>query len=121
MLRIRKRMNRPKKKMQDGPAVARLLELKRKARQALAGESNDAEHDALYELKGALGGLTPDVRRMEEALKLCLEFLHTGEIQPAGERHPYLLWLTAVSSGQSALGQRLRKGADGTLRWSRIQ
>jgi len=65
--------------------------------------------------------LTPDVRRMEEALKLCVEFLQTGEIQPAGERHPYSLWFAAVSSGQLALGQQLRKGENGTLRWRRIQ
>lgn len=110
-------MNRPKKKMQDGRVVARLLDLECKARHALAGNSNDAEHDTLYEFNEALGGLTPDVRRMEKALKLCLEFLQTGEIQPKGERHPYSLWLAAVSNGQLALGQRLKKGEDGTLRW----
>jgi hypothetical protein len=115
------RMNRPKKKMQDGQVVARLLELKTKTHRALAGDSNDAEHDALYDVEEALGGLTPDVRRMEDALNLCVEFLQTGEIQPAGERHPYSLWFAAVSSGQLALGQQLRKGEDGKLRWRRIQ
>ena len=110
-------MNRPKKKTQDGRVVARLLELKSKARQALAGDSNDTEHDALYDVNEALAGVTPDVRRMEKALKLCVEFLQSGEIQRGGERHPYSLWFTALSSGQLALGQRLRKGEDGTLRW----
>ena len=114
-------MNKPKKKTPDGPVVARLLELKRGARRALGGDSNDAEHDALYDVKEALVGLTPDVRRMEKALKLCLEFLQTGEIQPRGDRHPYSLWAAAVSSGHTALGQRLRKGEDGILRWRRIQ
>jgi len=114
-------VNKPKRKAQDGPVVTRLLELKRRARQALAGDSNDAEHDALYEVKDALVGLTPDVRRMEKALKLCVEFLHTGEIQPKGERHSYSLWAAAVSSGQLALGQRLRKSEDGMLRWRPIQ
>ena len=57
-------MNKPKKKTQDGPVVAQLLELKTRARQALAGNSNDAEHDALYEIEGALVGLIADVRRM---------------------------------------------------------
>jgi hypothetical protein len=109
------------KMTQDGPALARLLELKTKTHRALSGDSNDAEHDALYEVKEALVGLTPDVRRMEKALKLCLEFLQTGEIQPRGERHPYSLWAAAVSSGHMALGQRLRKGEDGILRWRRIQ
>ena len=112
-------MNRTKK-TQGGPVVARLLELKTKARRALAGDSNDAEHDALYEVNEALAGLTPDVRRMEKALKLCVEFLQSGEIQPEGERHPYSLWFADVSSGQLALGQRLRKRDDGTLRWRRI-
>jgi len=96
------------KMTQDGPALARLLELKTKTHRALSGDSNDAEHDALYEVKEALVGLTPDVRRMEKALKLCLEFLQTGEIQPRGERHPYSLWAAAVSSGHMALGQRLK-------------
>lgn len=114
-------MNRPKKKTQDGPVVTRLLELKTKTHRALAGDSNDAEHDALYEVEEALVGLTPDVRRMEEALKLCVEFLQTGEIQRAGERHPYSHWAAAVSRGQLALGQRLRKGEDGILRWIPIQ
>ena len=114
-------MNKPKKKTSDGPVVTRLLELRTRARQALAGDSNDAEQDALYEVKEALVGLTPDARRMQKALKLCLEFLQTGEIQPRGERHPYSLWAAAVSSGQMALGQRLRKGEDGILRWKRIQ
>ena len=62
-------MNRPKKKTQDGPVVARLLELKAKTHRALAGDSNDAEHDALYEVEEALPGLTADVRRMVKALK----------------------------------------------------
>lgn len=66
-------MNRSKKKMQDGPVLARLLELKRKTRHALAGDSNDAEYDTLYEVKEALGSITPDVRRMEDALKLCVK------------------------------------------------
>ena len=109
-----------KKRTVHGPVVARLLELKSKAHQALAGGSNDAEHDALYEFKETLAGLTPDVRRMEKALKLCIEFLQSGEIQPGGERHPYSLWFAAVSSGQLALGQRLRTGEDGILRWRRI-
>jgi hypothetical protein len=114
-------MNRPKKKTQDGPIVARLLELKTRTHRALAGDSNDVEHDSLYEVEEELVGLTPDVRRMEEALKLCVEFLQTGEIQPKGERHPYSLWVAAVSRGQMALGQRLRKGEDGILRWRQIQ
>jgi hypothetical protein len=116
----RRRVNQPKRKTQDGPAVARLMELKRRARHALAGDSNDAEHDALHEVEEALVDLTPDVRRLEDALKLCVEFLQTGEIQPAGECHPHSLWFAAVSSGQLALGQRLRKGKNGTLRWSRV-
>jgi len=114
-------VNKPKKKTQEGPVLARLLELKGRARQALAVDSNDAEHDALYEVEEALVGLTPDVRRMEDALKLCVEFLQTGEIQPTGERHPYSLWAAAVSRGQLALGQRLRKGEDEMLRRRRIQ
>jgi hypothetical protein len=114
-------VNRSEQKTQDGPIVARLLELKAKAHRALAGDSNDAEHDALYEVEEALVGLTPDVSRMVEALKLCVEFLQTGEIQPSGERHPYSHWAAAVSSGQLALGQRLRKGEDGMLVWRRIQ
>ncbi len=115
-------MSKPvvKKRTVRGPIVARLLELKSKAHHALAGDSNDAERDALYEVNEALAGLTPGVRRMEKALKLCVEFLQSGEIQPAGERHPHSLWFAAVSSGQAALGQRLRKGEDGTLRWRRI-
>ena len=113
-------MSKPKGKTQDGPLVARLLGLNDRARQALAGDSNDAEHDALYEVEEGLVSLTPDVRRMEDALKLCVEFLQTGEIQPAGECHPHSLWFAAVSSGQLALGQRLRKGKNGTLRWSRV-
>ena len=114
-------MNKPKKKTKDGPVVAQLLELKTTARQALAANSNDAEHDALYEIEEALVGLTPDVRRMEKALKQCLEFLQSGEIQPKGERHPYSLWSAAVSSGQLALGQRLRKGKHGMLHWRPIK
>ena len=114
-------MNKAKKKTQDGPVLARLLELKSKARQALAGDSNDAEHDALYEVNEGLVGLTPDVRRMETALKLCVEFLQTGEIQPRGERHSCSLWFAAVSSGQLALGQQLRKGENGILNWRQIQ
>jgi hypothetical protein len=114
-------MNKPREKTQDDRVVARLLELKSIARRALVGDSNDSEHDALHEVEEALVGLTPDVRRMAEALKLCVEFLQTGEIQRRGERHPYSLWGAAVSSGQLALGQRLRKGEDGTLRWRRIQ
>jgi hypothetical protein len=66
----RRRVNKPKKKKQDGPVVAQLLELKTRAHEALAGSSNDAEHDALYEIEGALAGLTADVRRMVKALKL---------------------------------------------------
>jgi hypothetical protein len=116
----RKHVNRPKK-TQDGIVVARLLELKSKAHLALRGDSNDAEHDALFELEEALVGLTPVVYRMEQALRLCLEFLQTGEIQPAGERHPYSLWAAAVKSGQLALGQRLKRGKDGKLHWKRIQ
>jgi hypothetical protein len=114
-------MKKLKKNTQDGPVVARLLELKSTARRALASDSNDVEHDALFDVKEGLVGLTPDVLRMEEALKLCVEFLQTGEIQPKGERHPYSLWAAAVSSGQLALGQRLRKDKDGMLRWRRIQ
>jgi hypothetical protein len=86
----------------------------------LAGDSNDAEHDALFDVEEGLVGLTPEVRRMEKALKLCVEFLQTGEIQLKGERHHFSLWAAAVSSGQLALGQRLRKGEDGMLRWRRI-
>lgn len=114
-------MNKPREKTQDDPVVAQLLELKSIARQALTGDSNDAEHDALHEVEEALVGLTPDVRRMAEALKLCVEFLQRGEIQPRGERHLYSLWAAAVSSGQLALGQRLRKGEGGVLRWRRVQ
>lgn len=65
-----RRVNKPKKKTQDGPVVTRLLELKTMAHGALAGNSNDAEHDALYEIEGALAGLTADVRRMVKASKL---------------------------------------------------
>jgi hypothetical protein len=64
-----KRKSRTKKKRQDGPVVARLLELRRTARQALAGDSNDAEHDVLYEIEGSLESLTADVRRLVNALK----------------------------------------------------
>lgn len=117
----RRRVNKSKKESRDGPVLTRLLELKSRARRALAGDSNDAEHDALYEVENLLAGLTPDVRRMENALKLCVEFLQTGELQPAGERHPYSLWAAAVSGGQLALGQRLRRGEDGSLRWRRFQ
>jgi hypothetical protein len=97
------------------------LELKTKVHQALGGDSNDAEHDALYEVEEALAGLTPDVGGMVEALKMCVEFLQTGEIQPTGDRHPHSLWAAAVSSGQLALGQRLRKGEGGRMVWRRIQ
>jgi hypothetical protein len=114
-------MIRAHKKTQDGAVVARLLELKSTAREALAGNSNDAEHDALYEVEKALVGITPDVRRMVEALRLCVEFLQMGEIQSAGERHPYSLWAAAISAGQLALGQRLTRGEDGILRWRRIR
>ena len=114
-------MNKPKKKTQNGPVVARLVELKSRACQALAGDSNDAEHDALYEVEEALVSLTPDVRRMVQALKLCLKFLQVREIEPTRKGHPYLLWATAVSSGRLALGQRLRKGQDGMSRWRQIQ
>ena len=114
-------MNKPKKRTQYSPVVARLVELKSRARQALAGDSNDAEHDALYEVQESLVGLTPEVRRMVKALKLCVKLLQTGEIQPTGKSHPYSLWATAVSSGRLALGERLRKGQDGMLRWRRIQ
>jgi len=84
-------------------------------------DSIQSDLEEWRKVKEALVGLTPDVRRMEKALKLCLEFLQTGEIQPRGERHPYSLWAAAVSSGHMALGQRLRKGEDGILRWRRIQ
>lgn len=116
-------MSKPvvKKRTVRGPIMARLFELKSKARQALASDSNDAEHDALFEVMEELVSLTPDVRRMKAALKLCVEFLQTGKIQPRGERHPYSLWFAAVSSGQEALGQRLGAGEDGVLRWRRIQ
>ena len=63
-------MNKPKKKTQDDPVVAQLLQLKTRAHVALAGNSNDAEHDALYEIEGALAGLNTDVRRMVHASKL---------------------------------------------------
>jgi hypothetical protein len=114
-------VNKSRKKSRDGPVLTRLLGLRSRARRALAGDSSDAEHDALYEVENVLVGLTPDVRRIENALKLCVEFLQTGELQPAGERHPYSLWFAAVSSGQLALGQRLRKGEGGSLRWRRFQ
>lgn len=68
-----------------------------------------------------MGDTVKDVMRPEPALKLCVKFLQKGEIQPNGERHPYLLWNAPVSSGQLALGQRLKKGKDGKLRWKRIQ
>jgi hypothetical protein len=103
-------VNNPKRKnTQDGPVVARLLELKSIARQALAGDSNDAEYEALYDIKEALVSLTPDVRRMELALKLCVEFLQTGEIQ------------AAIRRSERVLGQRLKKAKDGMLVWTQIQ
>ena len=59
-------MNRPRRKRQDGAVVTRLLKLKSQARLALAGDSNDTEHDALYEVKNGLGGpgggRPPDVK-----------------------------------------------------------
>lgn len=113
-------MNKPKKRTHYSPVVARLVELKSRARQALAGDSNDAEHDALYEVQESLVGLTPDVRRMVKALNLCVKFLQTGEIEPTGKDHPYSLWATAVSSGRLALGQRLRNGEDTMLRRRRF-
>jgi len=99
-------VTKPKKQKQAqvGPVLAQLLELKSKAHHALDSDSNDAEHDALYEVKEALVALTPNVRKMEKALKLCIEFLQTGEIQPRGERHPYSLWAAAV------LGDHLKTG-----------
>lgn len=96
------------------------MEVKSKARQALAGDSNDAEHDALFEAEEALVRLTPDVRRMQEALKLCVEFLQTGEVEPTGKRRAYSLWAAAVSSGRLALGHRLTKGEEMMLRRRRF-
>jgi hypothetical protein len=96
------------------------LELKSRARQALAGDSNDAEHDALYDVEEALVRLAPDVRRMEEALKLCVEFLQTGEVEPTGKHRAYSLWAAAVSSGRLAVGRRLRKGEEIMLRRRRF-
>ena len=61
------------------------------------------------------------VRRLRRGLRMCLEFLHTGEIQPRGERHPFSLWYCAVTEGQAALGERLKLGEDGKLRWQRIR
>ena len=61
-------MNKPKK-TQVRPAGRRLLGLKSRARQALAGESNDAEHDALYDFEEALVSLTADVRRMLRSIQ----------------------------------------------------
>ena len=114
-------MHRPRKKPHNGPVQVRLVELRTKARRALASDSNVTQHEALSQVEEALGGLTPDVNRVIKALKLCVEFLQTGEIQPGGERHPYSLWATAVTKGQLALGQRLRKGEKGKFRWRRIQ
>ena len=62
-----------------------------------------------------------NVRQLERALRLCVEFLHTGEIQANGERHPFSLWYAAVCNGQLALGRRLKEGEDGKLRWRPIQ
>ena len=103
-------MNRARRKRQDGAVVARLLKLKSQAHRALAGDSNDAEHDALYEVKEGLGGLASDVRRMEDALKLCVEFLQNGKTRPRGDRRAHFLWVTAVSSTQSAPGRQRTKG-----------
>ena len=97
-------MNKPKKKMQDRPVAARLFDLKSRARHALAGDSNDAEHDILYEVHEALVHLTLDVHRMEMALKLCMKFLRAGEIQPTRKHATYSLWAAAVKSGRLALG-----------------
>lgn len=58
---------------------------------------------------------------MRRALKLCLEFLQTGETRSGGERHPYTLWCAAVSKSQEALGERLTSGPDGSFRWRSIR
>jgi hypothetical protein len=60
-------------------------------------------------------------RKMRRALRMCIEFMHTGEIQPDGERHPFSLWYAAITSGEMALGQRLKRGGDGKLRWRLIK
>ena len=84
-------MNKPKK-TQVRPAVGRLLGLKSRARQALAGDSNDAEHDALYEFEGALVSLTADVRRMLRSIQQAgLQGLTPAERFSAIERLQELL------------------------------
>jgi len=47
--------------------VDRLEETRARARLALAGNSNDNEHDALYEVQDALSTIMPEVRRIAEA------------------------------------------------------
>jgi hypothetical protein len=79
-------VNKPKK-TQVRPAVARLLELKSRARQPLAGDSNDVEHDALHEVEEALVSLTADVRRMLRSIQQAgLQSLTAAERISAIER-----------------------------------
>lgn len=80
-----------------------LVGTKRMVRRALAGDSNDAEHDALYEVEGTLGTLTPEVRRMATALRLCLKLLQTNEIMSTSERRYSSLWRATVRSAKAAL------------------
>ncbi len=97
-------MRRRKKNTKHGSVVARLAGVNSKARQALAGDSNDAEHDALYEVEATLKTLTPDVRRMVDALKLCMKLLQRGNVRSGAGRHRYSLWRAALSSARAALG-----------------
>ena len=62
-------LSKLKKTMQEDPAVAQLLKLRTVARKALASDSNDAEHDALYEIEGVLTSLTAHGRRTAKTLK----------------------------------------------------
>ena len=100
----RRLVRRRNNSMKQGVVVARLTGMKRIAHRALAGDSNDAEHDALYEVEATVDSLTPDVRRMVQALRLCVKLLESDEIRRRAERHRYSLWRAAVSSGRVALG-----------------
>jgi hypothetical protein len=87
------------------PVLVRLAEMRSTARKALAADSNDAEHDALYEVEAALKVLTPEVRRVVDALKLCVRFMQVDKIRPNADCHRYALWRAAQSSARSALAR----------------
>jgi len=98
MVKLRRgRVNKPKK-TRVRPAVGRLLELKSRARQVLAGDSNDRQHDALHEVEEALVSLTADVRRMLRSLQDA-----KFEQQTPAEK------ITALEAMQAFLVQKVRE------------